>query len=134
MRALLDAAPTNVRDCLESQFGTVAGRNSCRGSWTQQVNMQWTPQGTAAFLWLTLMSSCLAYSAFSFLTLNTAPVVVGSYAYVNPCVAALLGWLALGEGLDARQVAGMAVILAAIALASGYAERLVRLLERKTKR
>lgn len=100
----------------------------------EPMNMQWTPQGTAAFLWLTLMSSCLAYSAFSFLTLNTAPVVVGSYAYVNPCVAALLGWLALAEELDARQVAGMAVILAAIALASGYAERLVRLVERRTKR
>ena len=97
-------------------------------------SMQWTPQGTAAFLWLTLMSSCLAYSAFTFLTLNTAPVVVGSYAYVNPCIAALLGWLALGEGLDARQVAGMAVILAAVALASGYADRLVGLAERASRR
>jgi len=44
MRALLAAVPSNVRECLESQVGTVAGRNSCRGAWTQQLNMQWTPR------------------------------------------------------------------------------------------
>lgn len=44
MRALLTAAPPNVRQCLEQQLGTVAGRNSCRGSWTQQLNMQWSPR------------------------------------------------------------------------------------------
>ncbi len=44
MRALLKAVPSNVRDCLESQFGAVAGRNSCRGAWTQQMNLQWTPR------------------------------------------------------------------------------------------
>lgn len=96
-------------------------------------DMQWTLAGTAAFLWLTVMSSCLAYSAFTFLALNTAPVIVGSYAFVNPCIAALLGWLALGENLELRQVGGMVVILLAVALASGYTERLVRLVERATK-
>jgi drug/metabolite transporter (DMT)-like permease len=96
-------------------------------------DMQWTGPAMAAFLWLTLMSSCLAYSAFTFLTLNTAPVIVGSYAFVNPCIAALLGWLALGEDLAPRQIGGMAIILVAVALASGYAERLVRLAERATK-
>lgn len=44
MRALLTAAPANVRECLASQLGAVAGRNSCRGAWTQQLNLQWTPR------------------------------------------------------------------------------------------
>lgn len=44
MRALLLAAPPNVRSCLEQQLGAVANRNSCRGPWTQQLNMQWTPR------------------------------------------------------------------------------------------
>jgi hypothetical protein len=44
LRALLDASPANVRDCLNRQLGTVAGRNSCRGAWTQALNMQWTPR------------------------------------------------------------------------------------------
>ena len=34
MRALLAAAPGKVRDCLASQLGRVAGRNSCEGPWT----------------------------------------------------------------------------------------------------
>jgi drug/metabolite transporter (DMT)-like permease len=35
-------------------------------------------------------------------------------------VAALLGWLVLGETLTAIQVLGMAVILGGIALVTGY--------------
>ncbi|MEQ1690286.1 MAG: hypothetical protein ABMA00_03290, partial [Gemmatimonas sp.] len=44
MRALLSASPGNVRDCLERQAGGVAGRNSCRGAWTQQLNLQYRPR------------------------------------------------------------------------------------------
>ncbi len=44
MRALLATSPTNVRECLEAQQGAVAGRMSCRGAWTQQLNMQIQPQ------------------------------------------------------------------------------------------
>jgi hypothetical protein len=44
MRALLAASPSNVRECLERQLGTVAARSSCRGNWTQQLNLQWTPR------------------------------------------------------------------------------------------
>jgi drug/metabolite transporter (DMT)-like permease len=87
----------------------------------QPLHMRWTPAGTAAFLWLTVMSSCLAYSAYLFLTIHTTPVIVGSYGYVNTGIAALLGWLVLDETLGVAQVAGMAVILVAIALVTGYA-------------
>ena len=44
MRALLTSAPGNVRECLERQLGAVAGRNSCRGAWTQALNLQWQPR------------------------------------------------------------------------------------------
>lgn len=44
MQALLDVAPSSVRECLQSQVGTVASRNSCRGSWTQQLNLRWNPR------------------------------------------------------------------------------------------
>lgn len=39
MRRLLDNVPDRVAGCLESQFGSVAGRNSCTGAWTQSLNM-----------------------------------------------------------------------------------------------
>lgn len=43
MQALLASAPTNIRSCLESQVGTVADRQSCRGPWTQQMNLMYRP-------------------------------------------------------------------------------------------
>jgi hypothetical protein len=44
MSEMLAVAPSHVRSCLESQMGNVAQRNSCRGPWTQQLNIQWTPR------------------------------------------------------------------------------------------
>jgi drug/metabolite transporter (DMT)-like permease len=85
-----------------------------------------TPRAFAAFLFLTLASSCLAYSAYAWLTVHTTPVVVGSYGYVCPAVAALLGWLVLGETLSWIQLVGMAVILGGIALVTGYWQPLPR--------
>ena len=80
----------------------------------------WTPRAITAFLWLTLLSSCLAYSAYAWLTVHAPPVVVGSYGYVCPAIAALAGWLLLGETLGWVQVAGMGVILFGISLVTGY--------------
>ena len=86
----------------------------------ESFDFDWTPRAFAAFLFLTLASSCLAYSAYAWLTVHTTPVVVGSYGYVCPAVAALLGWMILDETLSWIQIVGMAVILAGIALVTGY--------------
>jgi drug/metabolite transporter (DMT)-like permease len=40
--------------------------------------------------------------------------VVGTYAYVNPVVAVLLGWLVLGEAVTSRTIAAMVLILGAV--------------------
>ena len=92
----------------------------------QTFDVDWTPRAVAAFLFLTLASSCLAYSAYAWLTVHAAPAVVGSYGYVCPVVAAFLGWLVLGEELSWVQIAGMAVILGGIALVTGYWQPLPR--------
>lgn len=87
----------------------------------EPLDLRWSGPTVAAFLWLTVMSSCIAYSAYAYLALTATPVLVGSYGIVNPAVAALLGWLLLGEVLGPRQVAGMVVILLAVALVTGFA-------------
>jgi hypothetical protein len=45
MQALLAGAPAAVRDCLESQLGAVAARNSCTGPWQPSLDFQlnWRP-------------------------------------------------------------------------------------------
>lgn len=86
----------------------------------ESLDLDWTARGFAAFLWLTLASSCLAYTAYSWLAVNTTPVVTGSYGYVNPAIATLLGWLVLDEALSWVQISGMVVILVGTALVTGY--------------
>lgn len=40
MLRLLDNVSPRVRRCLESQFGEIAARNSCRNGWTQSLSMR----------------------------------------------------------------------------------------------
>ncbi len=44
--------------------------------------------------------------------------MVGTYSYVNPAIAAVLGWWFLHEHLGANQIAGMAIMFAGVALVS----------------
>jgi drug/metabolite transporter (DMT)-like permease len=78
----------------------------------------WSKPGLIAMAYLTVASSCIAYTAFSWLARNTTPALVGTYSYVNPAIAALLGWWFLDEHLGANQLTGMAVMFAGVALVS----------------
>lgn len=40
MRTLLNSSSGRIRDCLLSQLGTIAGRNTCFGPWTMSLNWQ----------------------------------------------------------------------------------------------
>lgn len=76
----------------------------------------WNVPGAFALAYLTLFSSCLAYAAFAYLMVHTTPARLGTYAYVNPVVAAALGWWLLGETLSGLQLVGSAVILLGVVL------------------
>lgn len=68
------------------------------------------------FVYLVIFGSILAYTAYTWL-LQHAPVSkVATYAYVNPVVAILLGWLVLGEDVNASILAGGAMIVLAVGL------------------
>lgn len=77
---------------------------------------QWSGEAAWALAYMAVVSSCIAYTAYAWLTQNVAPSQVGTYALVNPAIATLLGWLALDERLAATQWIGMAVILAGVLL------------------
>lgn len=74
---------------------------------------RWSPDTSSilAMSYLTLCSSCLAYTAYGWLTLNCTPAVIGTYSYVNPAIAAFMGWQFLHEQLSATQLAGMVIII-----------------------
>jgi drug/metabolite transporter (DMT)-like permease len=82
----------------------------------EAAQWHWSKPGLIAMAYLTLASSCLAYTAFAWLAKNTTPAMVGTYSYVNPAIAAILGWWFLDEQLGVNQLAGMAVMFAGVAL------------------
>lgn len=66
--------------------------------------------------YLIVFGSVLAFSAYLWLLRATDPVKVSTYAFVNPVVAVILGWLLAGEVLDTRIVLSTAAIVSAVAL------------------
>ena len=77
---------------------------------------QMTRGAALAVAWLVVAGSLFGYSAYIWLLTHVPVVKVSTYAYVNPVIALLLGWLILGEPLDARIGMGTLVILAGVAV------------------
>ena len=69
-----------------------------------------------AVLYLAVFGSVLTFSAYIYLARTWAPAKMGTYAYLNPLVAVLLGTLVLKEPFGTRELTGMLIILAAVAL------------------
>lgn len=80
----------------------------------------WTVAGIGGLLYLTIFGSCLAYGTYIWLIHETTPARLATIAYVNPAIATVLGWWALDESLQGTQLAGMAVIIAGVALVAFY--------------
>jgi drug/metabolite transporter (DMT)-like permease len=71
----------------------------------------------AAFAFLVVFGSIVAFTAYGWLLRSGAPsVLVSTYAYVNPAVAVVLGWAFAGEAIGGRELAAGAVILASVGM------------------
>ena len=66
--------------------------------------------------YLVVFGSLLGLSAYNWLLGAVPPARVATYAYVNPVVAMLLGWVLAGEPVTFRTFAASAVILGAVIL------------------
>jgi drug/metabolite transporter (DMT)-like permease len=76
-----------------------------------------TPSSSAIgiFVYLLVVGSLLGFVAYNWLLGHVPAAKVGTYAYVNPAIALLLGWLT-GEAITPAILAGIAVILAGVYL------------------
>jgi drug/metabolite transporter (DMT)-like permease len=69
-----------------------------------------------ALVYLTTIGSLLAFTTFGWM-LRVAPLpFVSTYAYVNPVIAVILGFLIAGEVIEPRTVVAGAIIVAAVAM------------------
>ena len=85
------------------------------GDWYQ---VQWSARGLAAVAYLIVFGSWIGFTAYIWLLEHVPTPKVATYAYVNPIVALVLGWLLAGERIDRYILIGAAVIVAAVALVS----------------
>jgi drug/metabolite transporter (DMT)-like permease len=67
-----------------------------------------------ALSYLIVAGSIVAFTAYVWLIHHESPTKVGTYAYVNPVVAVLLGYFLGGEALGARTIVGTFLVLVSV--------------------
>ena len=73
-----------------------------------------TPAAWLSLAYLIIFGSILGFTTYLWLLHHESPTRVGTYAYVNPLVAVLLGYFAAHEQLGPRTLLGSAFILLSV--------------------
>lgn len=76
----------------------------------------WNGQAWLAALYLAAMGSVVGFTAYVYITAHMSSSKVGTYAYVNPVVAVLLGWWILDEAVTWRLQTGGVTVLVGLLL------------------
>ena len=74
--------------------------------------------GWGAVVFLAIFGSIIAFIALYWLLARRPAPIVGTYAYINPVIAVLLGYFIAKETISLTQVIGMVIILIAAWLAN----------------
>ncbi len=83
------------------EFGNFHPETVSRGAWI-------------ALLYLIVAGSIIGFTAYVWLLHHESPTKVGTYAYVNPVVAVLVGYSLGGEALDQRTIVGTVCVLISV--------------------
>jgi len=85
----------------------------------EPFHVQWSAIPMDAWLalgYLIVFGSCIGFSAFAWLNRHAPADLTSTYAYVNPVVAIILGFLLLKEPVTAWTLAGSALIVLSVGL------------------
>ena len=77
------------------------------------------PSSVSGAAWISLgylivAGSIIGFTAYVWLLHHESPTKVGTYAYVNPVVAVLIGYFLGGEALGARTIVGTLLVLVSV--------------------
>jgi drug/metabolite transporter (DMT)-like permease len=86
------------------------------GDWRQFSWSGLTPLSMFSFWYLVIAGSIIGYTAYVYLLGVVSAAKASTYAYVNPIIAVVLGWLFANEPLGARTLIAAAVILGGVAI------------------
>ena len=73
-----------------------------------------SPGAWFSLLYLIVPGSIIAFTAYVWLIHHESPTKVGTYAYVNPVIAVLVGYLLGGEALALRTILGTAFVVISV--------------------
>jgi drug/metabolite transporter (DMT)-like permease len=90
-----------VISCVLGEYRNFHVENVSRGAWI-------------ALVYLIVAGSIIAFTAYVWLLHHESPTKVGTYAYVNPVVAVVLGYFLGGEELGLRAILGTVFVLVSV--------------------
>jgi drug/metabolite transporter (DMT)-like permease len=99
--------------CSAVMLATVAGAT---GEFSHVGASAFSLTTGASLFYLVVFGSILAYTAYGWLLRNASTPLLSTYAYVNPAVAVVLGWLFAGEHLGMRELVAGGVVVSSVAL------------------
>jgi drug/metabolite transporter (DMT)-like permease len=76
-----------------------------------------------AVLYLIVFGSLIAFTSYVWLLRVASPAMVSTYAYVNPVIAVLLGWLIGNEVMNGRILIAALIIVGAVAIITTFNAR-----------
>lgn len=81
----------------------------------------WSAEAAYSLLYLIVFGSLIAYASYSYALRKLPMTIVSMYAYINPLVAVLLGWLVLDEKLNVKIAVAFLLTVAGIYIVNkGY--------------
>ncbi len=86
------------------------------GEWGRLAPAGVTARSALSLLYLVVFGSLLGYTTYVWLLSVASPSRVSTYAFVNPVIAVVLGWLVAEEPLSPRIALAGAVIVGAVVL------------------
>lgn len=82
------------------------------GKWANPLHT--TSGALWSLLYLIVVGSLLSYSAYGYVVSKLPPTQVSVYAYINPLVAVVLGWLILHEAMSVNVITGTLITLGGV--------------------
>ncbi len=89
--------------------------------------IQWTSGAVYSLLYLIIIGSVITYACYQYAIKKLPMTIVSLYAYINPLVAILLGWIILNERFNLSIAIGMLITISGIYVVNrGYQARVVK--------
>lgn len=86
------------------------------GEWSRLNVGEISTRSFFSLAYLGVFGSLIGFSAYIWLLKVSTPAKVTTYAYVNPVVAVIFGWLLAGEELSMRTILASAVIIGSVVI------------------